>query len=118
MLHARLEDQMFRMFAVAAVLSCLAGSALAQTSGQGSAARSDKAPVPVNLNSATISQLQTLPGIGAKTAERIVQYREKNGPFKKVEELMNVQGVGEKTFLRLKPQLTLAAKSGSSPEQQ
>lgn len=109
---------MLRMFAVAFVLTCLTGSLLAQAPAQGTAARSDKAPVLVNLNSATAGQLQTLPGIGAKVAERIVQYREKNGPFKKVEELMNVQGIGEKTFLRLKPQLTLAAKSGPAPEQQ
>jgi competence protein ComEA len=106
------------MLAVVAVFSCLAGSVLAQTPAQGAAVRSEKTPVLVNLNSATVGQLQTLPGIGAKTAERIVQYREKNGPFKKIEELMNVQGIGEKTFLRLKPQLTLTAKPGAAPEQQ
>ena len=109
---------MLRLFTVAIVLTCLAGSLTAQTPAQGTAARSEKAPALVNLNSATVGQLQTLPGIGAKTAERIVQYREKNGPFKKVEDLMNVQGVGEKTFLRLKPQITLAAKPGSTTEQQ
>ena len=40
-------------------------------------------------------------------AARIVEYRQKKGPFKKVEELMNVQGIGEKNFLKLKPQLTV-----------
>jgi comEA protein len=62
---------------------------------------------PININTATASELEGLPGIGARTAARIVEYRQKNGPFKKVEELMNVRGVGEKSFLRLKPQLTL-----------
>jgi competence protein ComEA len=63
----------------------------------------------VNLNTASATDLEGLPGIGAKTAARIVEYRQKNGPFKKVEELMNVRGVGEKNFLKLKPQLTIAA---------
>ena len=65
----------------------------------------------VNLNTASASQLESLPGIGAKTAQRIVEYRQ-NGDFKKVEELMNVKGIGEKTFLKLKPQLTVAAPKG------
>src|SRR5204863_9011135 len=62
---------------------------------------------PININTATAAALEGLPGIGARTAARIVEYRQKNGPFKKVEELMNVRGVGEKSFLKLKPQLTL-----------
>ena len=62
----------------------------------------------VNLNTASATDLEALPGIGAKTAARIVDYRQKNGPFKKIEELMNVQGIGEKNFLKLKPQITVA----------
>ena len=61
----------------------------------------------VNLNTATVAQLGSLPGIGPKTADLIVQYRQKNGPFKKVEELMNVQGIGEKSFLQFRSQLTV-----------
>jgi len=63
----------------------------------------------VNINTASAAELDSLPGIGAKTAARIIEYRQKNGPFKKVEELMNVRGVGEKNFLKLKPQLTVGA---------
>src|SRR5688572_23649199 len=62
---------------------------------------------PINLNTATASQLEGLPGIGMKTAERIVEYRQKNGGFKKVEELMNIRGVGEKSFLKLKAMITV-----------
>jgi comEA protein len=62
----------------------------------------------VNLNTATAADFEKLPGIGPAMAVRIVEYRQKNGAFKKVEELMNVQGIGEKTFLRLKPLVTVA----------
>ena len=64
-------------------------------------------PAVVNLNTATATQIATLPGIGEKAAQRIIEYREKNGGFKKVEELMNVKGIGEKSFLKLKPLVTL-----------
>jgi competence protein ComEA len=65
----------------------------------------------ININTASATELEALPGIGAKTAARIVEYRQKNGPFKKIEELMNVRGVGEKNFLKLKPQITVAGKA-------
>ena len=65
----------------------------------------------VNINTATVQQLEALPGIGPSTAQRIVTYREKNGPFKKLEDLMNVQGIGEKSFLKLRPHLTLGAQA-------
>jgi len=61
----------------------------------------------INLNTSTPAQLATLPGIGPKAADLIVQYREKNGSFKKVEEIMNVRGIGEKTFLKLKSRITV-----------
>jgi competence protein ComEA len=67
------------------------------------------ATAPINLNSATAAQLETLPGIGKATAERILEYRQKNGAFKKVEDLMNVRGIGEKSFLTLKPLVTVTA---------
>ena len=81
------------------------------------AQRASKPPVPVstaviNLNSATATQIADLPGIGVKTAELVVQYRTKNGPFKKVEEIMNVRGIGEKSFLRIKDRLTVAEPKG------
>jgi comEA protein len=63
----------------------------------------------VNINTAPAEQLERLPGVGPKTAARIVEYRQKNGGFKKIEELMNVRGIGEKAFLKMKPQLTVAA---------
>jgi competence protein ComEA len=71
------------------------------------------ASAPININTATQAQLESLPGVGAKAAQRILEYRKQNGHFKKVEDLMNVKGFGEKTFLKLKPLLTVAEKAGA-----
>jgi competence protein ComEA len=65
----------------------------------------------VNLNTATLDQLTALPGIGPKTAELILQYRTKNGGFKKIEELMNIKGIGEKSFLKIKPLVSAPPKT-------
>ena len=74
----------------------------------------EKAPVrPVNLNTATQTELMQLPHIGAKTAERILTFRKQHGGFQRPEELMNVKGVGEKSYTRLKPYLQ-ASKSPTS----
>jgi competence protein ComEA len=69
----------------------------------------------LNLNTATIEQLETLPGIGRKTAQLIVEYRAKVGSFKKVEELMNIKGIGEKSFLKLKPLVSAPARPEKAP---
>ena len=71
-------------------------------------AASASASSPINLNTATVAQLETLPGIGARTAQLIVEHRQKNGGFKKVEELMNIKGIGEKSFLKLKPMVSVS----------
>ncbi len=59
----------------------------------------------VDLNRATAEELQTLPGIGPVMAERIVALRKERGGFRKLDELMEVKGVGDRTFARLKPLL-------------
>ncbi|MGG3574689.1 helix-hairpin-helix domain-containing protein [Bacillus gobiensis] len=61
----------------------------------------------VNINTATSEELQTLPGIGPSRAETIIAYREENGGFKTIEDMMNVSGIGEKSFEKLKPSITV-----------
>jgi comEA protein len=96
---------------IGAFVVLMLAASLAQAAGQKDDRQAAKATssTPVNLNTATMSQLESLPGIGPKTAERIIEYREKVGGFKKIEELMNVQGVGEKSFLKLKDLITATA---------
>ena len=67
---------------------------------------------PIDLNTAGVEELTSLPGVGQKVAERIVAYREANGPFDKKEELMNVRGIGEKTFLKLERLVKVEAQTG------
>jgi comEA protein len=109
------EDFMLRFVLSLAAISGLLATVPSHdlfAQAKSSAPRSGKAAPStaiVNINTASAAELDTLPGIGAKTAARIVEYRQKNGPFKKVEELMNVRGVGEKNFLKLKAQLTVTS---------
>ena len=96
------------------VLACLATPFALAQSGDQSQPPAAAQKASVNLNSATLDQLETLPGIGRKTAERIVEFRQKNGGFKKIEELMNVKGIGEKSFLKIKPLITVAPAGGKA----
>ncbi len=106
---------LFALALAAMVLIAAPPIAAGQGAKPGAAAKARAtATEPVNLNAATAAQLQTLPGIGASTAQRIVDYRQKNGSFKKIEELMNVKGIGEKSFLKLKPLITVSSDKAAS----
>lgn len=61
----------------------------------------------ININTATLAELDSLPKIGPSIAQRIIDYRAKNGPFKKIEDIKNVSGIGDATFEALKDSITV-----------
>ena len=61
----------------------------------------------INLNTATLEELITLDRIGPKYAQRIIDYRETNGPFEQIEDIMKVKGIGPKTFEANKDKITV-----------
>lgn len=69
----------------------------------------------VNLNTATVEQLEALNGIGPAKAQAIVDYRKKNGNFKTVDDLNNVPGIGDKTLAKLKPEITVSGAAPAAP---
>ena len=77
------------------------------SSGSGGKGSSGSVTRKINLNTASIEELEELPGIGPTLATRIVEYREKHGPFRKVEQLMNVPGIGIKKFESLKDKVRI-----------
>src|SRR2546422_10327423 len=87
-----------------------AGAKSGKSGAAGQSGRSTKKAAltgKINLNSATVQDLTKLPRIGEKVAQRIVDYRQKHGGFKKPEELMNVKGIGEKTFDKMREHLSI-----------
>ncbi|MBS5335687.1 MAG: helix-hairpin-helix domain-containing protein [Anaerovoracaceae bacterium] len=68
---------------------------------------SDKSSGKVNINTADMSELQSVPGIGPATAQKIIEYREHNGKFKSVEDILNVSGIGDKTLENMRPYITV-----------
>jgi competence protein ComEA len=76
-------------------------------SGPAMAAGKPAPTAKVNLNTATVEQLTTLPGVGPKLAARIVEYRQKSGAFRSAQELINVRGIGEKNFSKIEASVTV-----------
>ena len=60
----------------------------------------------IDINTATVGELQTLPGIGPKLAEGIIQYRDENAPIEDFSEILNVRGIGPKRYDAMKPYFT------------
>jgi len=74
----------------------------------GALASSAAASGTVNVNTASAEQIALLPRVGLKAARRIVDYRKSNGNFKRIEDVMEVKGVGEKLFVTLRPHLSVS----------
>lgn len=94
---------------VSALILAFMGTGL---SAWASSPRTNQEGSKININTATLSQLQELPRIGPKVAQRILDFRQQHGRFQRVEDLMKVEGIGEKTFQNLKPLITVGPPPG------
>ena len=83
----------------------------------GEAVAAKKPPTqPVNINTASAEELQKLPGIGPATARAIIRHRTRNGPFRRVEELLIIRGISRSRLSALRPYLTLGDGPASPPQ--
>lgn len=98
------------------ILLAMALPLVAAGSAKASKAKGSVPSHAINLNTASVTELMQLPKVGMKTAERIITFRKAHGGFRRSEELMNVKGIGEKSFVKLQPFLSVGAGSlnGSS----
>ena len=94
--------------AVPALLACLVLASLAVPA---LAATANTQATQVDINKASVEQLVTIPGVGEATARRIVAFREEHGPFRRVEDLMKVKGIGEKSLEKLRPYVKVSGKN-------
>lgn len=85
------------------------GSSSEESSVKGATTQKDEqsTSAKINLNTATLQQLDTLEGIGQVYAQRIIDYRETNGGFKTIEEVKNIKGIGDKTFQKIADRLSV-----------
>jgi competence protein ComEA len=107
-MNVKTSPSMRLIAAFVAIFFAMNFLALAQTPApKAKAAVTEASGVKVNVNQANAEQLMTIRGIGPVLAKRIIEFRDKNGPFKKHEDLLAVQGIGEKNLVRLKEQIVL-----------
>lgn len=97
-----------RRFAASLILAGLVLASMASLPATAFAAGESK---KVNVNTADASQLALLPRVGPSVAQKIVAFRKENGPFKSPEDLMLVQGIGEKTWQLLKPYVATSGET-------
>ena len=105
------KTKRYPLFLLAAVL-CMSMTCAVYTFGAEKAPSAGNASPLININHASVEQLTQLPRIGNVIAQRIVDYRDKNGPFQSVDEIMAVQGIGEKVFEQIRPYITVTEETG------
>lgn len=102
-LAQRVEDQMVIYVPTIGEEATTTVNASSLGNSEGAVAQDGK----ININQATAAELETITGIGPSKANAILQYREENGTFKSIEELKNISGIGDKTFEKLKDEITI-----------
>ncbi len=105
-LRARLA---LRVALVACVVACIVACVA------GAVAQKKPPAAPLDLNSASAAQLATLPGVGASTARGIVQFREKSGPFRRVEDLRAVHGISSAKLEKIRPYVMVIPPKAAKP---
>ena len=100
----RIVTALVLVFALAAVAATAPSRAAAPAASKPPAADAK----PVDINTAGASELESVPGIGKSLAQRILTFREKNGAFSSVDDLLKVQGIGEKSLQHLRPYLVVS----------
>jgi len=84
------------------------GNSVTESASSGSASSGSANPQGlVNINTASLAELDTLPGIGPATAQKIIDYRESNGSFSTIEDIINVSGIGQAKFDKIKNMITI-----------
>ena len=96
------------IFAAASLLFLFSGASRAQ--------KKNLPAKPVDLNSASAEELQQVPGIGPATAKSIINFREKSGPFRRVEDLLAIRGISKQALERMRPYVTVSAPEASPPK--
>lgn len=91
-----------------ALLLAMSTVAMADAEPAGAESTGGSTAGVVNINTASATELALLPRVGEKGAQRIIEYRQEHGPFKKPADLMQVKGVGAKTFELMQPYLTVS----------
>jgi comEA protein len=79
----------------------------ASSTQENSSTPGETTATPINLNTADVATLEQLPGIGEVRAQAIVNYRNANGPFNTIEDILNVKGIGPETFAQIKESITV-----------
>ena len=105
-----------RLVALALGTALLAGAAAGVAVAAGSSGSGSAKPAAVNINTATLQELEALPGIGEARAQAILDARKQRGGFKSVDELVDVRGIGPKNLEKLRPYLHVSGKTTGAPE--